>query len=157
MAILTTNLTAREDEFVELMCEGLSPGDAASGAGYPARSYIDLLQSPRITRRIEWRMRSVIRNDLAPKAIRLLGRLVDDEAAPARVRVQAARFILDRAGYVPPKAADVEVNDKSIAAMPADELSALVNKLEGELASRAKDVSAPNAAVHDNDLSEMLG
>jgi hypothetical protein len=145
MATLTTNLTEREDAFVELLCEGLSPGDAASGAGYPARSYIDLLQSPRVSRRVEWRMRSVIRNELAPKAIRLLGRILDDEAASPKVRIQAARFLLERAGYVAPRAQIQEAAEKSISAMSAEELASLVEKLESERASRAKDVSAPNA------------
>lgn len=154
MAVLTTNLTEREDRFVELLCEGLSPGDAASAAGYPARSYIDLLQSPRVSRRVEWRMRSVIRNELAPKAIHLLGRLLDDEAAPARVRVQAAQFILERAGYVAPRAQVQEAAEKSISAMSAEELASLVEKLEQERSSRAKDVSAPNAQGLDGEAIE---
>lgn len=145
MATLTTNLTEREDDFVELLCEGLSPGDAASGAGYPARSYIDLLQSPRVSRRVEWRMRSVIRNELAPKAIRLLGRILDDEAASPKVRIQAARFLLERAGYVAPRPPIGETDEKSISAMTPQELADLVEKLEAERASRAKDVSAPKA------------
>lgn len=142
---------------MELLAAGLGRDLAAAGAGYGVCAAYSMLQTPAVTQALSRRMRATLQNDAAPLAIKVLMELTRDETVHAAIRRSAARDLLDRAGYVPPKALEADVNDKSIAAMPADELAALVNKLEGELASRAKDVSAPNAPGLDDDMLEMLG
>ena len=45
-------------------------------------------------------MKGVLETDYAPKAFAFLNATVHDTAMPARVRVDAAKIIVDRAGYV---------------------------------------------------------
>lgn len=156
MTAQNRELTNSQETFVELLAAGVGRDLAAAGAGYGQCAAYSMLNTPAVTQAIARRMRATLQNDAAPLAIKVLMQLTRDETVHAAIRRSAARDLLDRAGYVPPKAADADVSDKSIAAMPADELAALVNKLEGELASRAKDVSAPNAPAIDDELAEML-
>lgn len=158
MALAKQQLTNQQQTFVELLSQGLGKDVAAVGAGYvPGSSAVVLLlQSPHVTRAVERRMRSVLVNDAAPLALRVLQEVAANAEVHPAIRRAAARDLLDRAGYVPPKAASQELADKSIATMSADELAALVNKMEGELAARAKDVSAPDGAPIDDELADML-
>lgn len=159
MALAKQQLNNQQTTFVELLAQGLGKDVAAVGAGYtPGSSAVHLLlQSPHVTRAVERRMRSVLVNDAAPLALRVLQEVAGDEKVHPAIRRAAARDLLDRAGYVPPKAVSQELGDKSIATMTAEELAELVNKMEGELASRAKDVSAPDGEPIDDELADMLG
>lgn len=139
-----------------MLADGHGVPLSAEAAGYTHSEACELLQSPRVSRLVEYRARSVLRNDYAPKALKFLGELASNEAAPLKERRQAAQFVLERAGYVAPRAQIQEAAEKSISAMSAEELASLVEKLEQERASRAKDVSAPNAQGLDQQAIDML-
>ena len=158
MSVPANTLTKQQALFVTYLGKGLDKAEAAERAGYSeATDAYHVLGNATVARLIDRTIRTQLREVAAPLALKVLTDLTRDTAVHPAIRRSAARDLLDRAGYVPPKAADADVNDKSIAAMPAEELAALVNKLEGELASRAKDVSAPNAQGMDDELLDMLG
>jgi hypothetical protein len=86
----------------------------------------------------------------APIAVRVLEDIFTDTTVSARVRVDAAKAVLDRAGYAPPRAAPpVHGPQLTLTEMSLGELRALAATLEGELSSRAKDVTP--AARHPVD------
>jgi hypothetical protein len=84
----------------------------------------------------------------APAAYRLLLKVVNDESVSARVRVDAGKALLDRAGFVPPKASAPEGLEKAVTAMSRDELKAFVDQAERRLADEAVDVT-PAAEAED--------
>jgi hypothetical protein len=149
-------LPEKLEKFVEMMADGTNFGTVCACLGYTQLEGYTLLQTPRISRLIESRAKSVLRNDLAPKALKFLGELVVNEQANPKERRQAAQFILEKAGYVAPRAQIAEAAEKSISAMSTDELATLVEKLEQERAARAKDVSAPSDAASDSEVTDML-
>lgn len=100
----------------------------------------------------------------APKVVRILWDIINDEAKPAAARVQAGKVLLDRAGYVPPTPAKVdEGNAKQLTEMTPDELrdtidknDAAIQEMERVLSERARDVSAPNAGDDTDKAAGML-
>jgi hypothetical protein len=74
----------------------------------------------------------------APAAARLLAEVVRNPDHPIKVRVDAAKTIMDRAGFVAPKASESrDLFSKALSEMTSDEL-----KDAHERASEAKDVIA---------------
>jgi hypothetical protein len=157
MPNVPAKLPQKLEKLIECLADGIGVPLSAEASGYSIAEAYELLQSPRVSRLVEYRARSALRNDYAPRALKFLGELAADEAAPLKERRQAAQFVLERAGYVAPRAQIAEAAEKSISAMSAEELASLVEKLEQERASRAKDVSAPNAQALDSEAIDMLG
>lgn len=80
---------------------------------------------------------------LASKAISVLERILDDDSAPAGVRVDAAKTVLDRAGFSAVRSAVLEPEEKSLESMSLAELEALARQLQRSLdRDRAEDVTA---------------
>lgn len=156
MPNVPAKLPEKLEKLIECLASGIGVPLSAEAAGYNLSDAYELLQTPRVTRLVEYRARSALRNDYAPKALKFLGELAAREDAPLKERRQAAQFILERAGYVAPRAQVQEAAEKSISAMSAEELASLVEKLEQERSSRAKDVSAPNAQGLDSEAIGML-
>jgi len=77
---------------------------------------------------------------LAPKALRVLGNMLDDPTTPPAVKRLAASDILDRVGLVSQTALGLSKPLESLSDMPQSELRALVARLETELFARAKPV-----------------
>ena len=72
---------------------------------------------------------------MAPAAVEVLANLMDDENASPKIRLEAAKAILDRAGFVPPKAPEAPaVGEKALHEMSRDELAARVHQLQSEIA-----------------------
>ncbi|WP_169728453.1 terminase small subunit [Geminicoccus roseus] len=114
---------------------------AARIAGYSVNSAGEigrqLLEKPHIIAAVRQAIRDQISLSLAGKAVRYLEALVDDETAPKKVRLDAAKTILDRAGIA---AMPVQLTDdqpKSLKEMSIDELRALINEAEHDAADRA--------------------
>lgn len=108
---------------------------AALLAGYSENSAAEqgsqLLQKPHILEAIREANRQAITGRMATKSAALLERIVDDETVSDRIRLDAAKTILDRAGYIPPKATDPDDDsNKPMEEMSYDELMALVRRAE---------------------------
>lgn len=73
-----------------------------------------------------------------------------------RVKLDAARLVLGIAGHVAPTRVPVERRHANLADMGSDDLRALVDQLQGELAGRATPVNAPNAASKASKPADFL-
>jgi phage terminase small subunit len=120
-ALVKTDMSANTDDLTEMQAAFVmgftsEPGsignasEAARRAGYSAASATEigrqLLGKPHIRAAIDAANRSAISGRLATKGIALLERVIDDEGAPLKVRVQAALGLLDRGGYGSPTATE---------------------------------------------------
>jgi len=129
--------------------KGDPPELAAKKAGLKDLAAFKLyLQSDSIGSDLRAMMRGVLETDYAPKAFAFLNATVHDTAVPARIRVDAAKIIVDRAGYVaaPPDAAR---DPKDLTLMTREELHKFVIDAEAKLASQAKDVTPGESPDQD--------
>lgn len=158
MGLVASFDAPRQKILIRELAKGTRYEEAIAMAGYtdPANAY-HALSVPAVAKAIERGVRERLATVYGPKAMGVLYDLTIDERAHPAIRRAAAKDLVSLAGYVAPKAPDALGDDKSISSMSADELAQLVSKMEGELASRAKDVSAPNAPEVDSELSDMLG
>lgn len=142
------DLTAQQSAFVVAFTN--EPGaignmsEAARRAGYSHKSAGEigrqLLEKPHVKAAIDAANRAQIGSSLATKAVGVLQQLIDDETVPAKVRLDAAKTILDRSGYSPTRReepedpAEKELNDLSI-----EELTAIVDEeMERRAAAKAE-------------------
>jgi alkylation response protein AidB-like acyl-CoA dehydrogenase len=77
-------------------------------------------------------------------ALRVVEELARGEAVSMKVRLDAAKTLLDRAGHVPPRAAanDIRKIEMPLNEMSVEELKSLATRLEEELVDRAIVVSS---------------
>ena len=116
---------------------GMDAKEAMLAAGYSGS------MTPRVA--ITPAMRDEIRtltghqlSEAAPIAVKTLLAMVADEDKPDRIRIDAAKTILDRAGYVAPKAADAPSGaEKALHEMTRDELAERADRLQKEISERA--------------------
>jgi hypothetical protein len=77
--------------------------EAARRAGYSEASAREigrqLLDKPHVRAAVDEANRRAVSGRLTTKAVALLERVIEDEAAPLKVRVDAAKAVLDRAGW----------------------------------------------------------
>lgn len=108
--------------------------ESARRAGYSEKSAREigrqLLDKPHVRKAIDDANRQSISGTLATKAVELLKRVIEDENAPIKVRVDAAKTILDRAGIVavaPAKPDSTgDVPEKPLSEMTIEELEEIV-------------------------------
>jgi phage terminase small subunit len=132
---------------------------AAIACGYPessaAQRGYELLHTAHVLAAIHTAARRRLVAD-APTSIRVLQPLRDN-AASEKVRAEAARTLLDRAGMIAPRAAAPETKrDLSLHEMSIDDLRNLAGKLEAELSGRAKDVSSANGASSSPQAADLF-
>ena len=148
-------LDSRQALFVEHVARGVPHKDAARLAGYDSPPH-SALQSKAVRHAISLTISEILQTEGAPVALDLLIKTVRNDKENSRVRVDAAKTILDRAGHVArPKEADSGAQ-KDLHEMSTDELRALVDKLEGELADRAEPVSATEKQGVPQQVLDML-
>lgn len=77
--------------------------EAARRAGYSEASAREigrqLLDKPHVRTAVDEANRRAVSGRLTTKAVALLERVIEDEAAPLKTRVDAAKAVLDRAGW----------------------------------------------------------
>lgn len=123
--------------FVKLVVSGLSLRAAARQAGYAEAGATTLAYQPHIQAAIMARMQHQLRTVHAPAAMALLGRIMRNDNELAANRIKCAQLLMDRAGLVPPKAAEPEApNQKDAAEMTTREIEEFIAKAQGEIASR---------------------
>jgi hypothetical protein len=84
-----------------------------------------------------------IKDSLTDLAVKTLEDFLNDRSINPRVRLTAARDILDRAGVS--HAQESALNSDNLADLPTDALRAIVNGASVELSERAKPVSAQDS------------
>lgn len=143
-------LTAMQAEFVRNVSSGLEPSQAVMLSGYSSANVHsrahDLLRAPHVRAAIH----TEIRNKLvagAPVALAVIERLIKDDTTPPKIRLDAAKTLLDSAGHIAPRAImDKATHELALHEMTIDDLRQLAERLEGEIAGRARDVGGASAA-----------
>jgi hypothetical protein len=143
------NLNARQAEFVKAYVACGDPYQSALSAGYSETTArgaaTHILETPSvalaIAREAKLRLARAV-----PLAIETIEWLIANSPSH-KVRLDAATRLLDRAGIVPPKAADAQSEfDMPLQDLSAAQLYALIIKSEHELGSRAKDITPASPA-----------
>lgn len=84
--------------------------ESARRAGYAPKHVRvqaqQLLALPHVKTAIDAANRAALSGRISTKSIALLERVVDDEAQPMKLRVEAAKTVLDRGGFGPPTASE---------------------------------------------------
>ena len=151
--VLAKKFTEQQSTFVREIIAGGDVKEAAIKAGYSQdfanSSAYALLQQPAILAAVQIGVAKSLALD-SPVARKTLRDIMVDETVDKRLRVACAKDLLNRAGFIAPKAvAAGNAGETPLNEMSTTELRALADKLEGELAGRAKDVSSAKPAPHD--------
>jgi phage terminase small subunit len=147
-ALAVSGLTEQQRELVRcIVVEGWPPEEAAKLAGYHPKSVYRTMRNPAVAAAIAETIQLDLATVGAPLAYRVAKSLLQDEKVSARVRADLSIKVLDRAGHTTPTRKDGS-REKALNEMTRDELAAFIeknqaeiDKIEGELASRATDVS----------------
>ena len=95
-------LTVKQQKFVDEVSCGMRQGPAARCAGYqnPVKIGSQLMRHPKVLEALQRNRAARLQGDIASKALSTLEEIITDkEGAPASVRYQAARYILEQAGH----------------------------------------------------------
>ncbi|HEY5795417.1 MAG TPA: hypothetical protein VIU82_10405 [Bosea sp. (in: a-proteobacteria)] len=121
---------ATQRELCWWIAKGCSPEEASKRAGLPnsVRTY-NFAKTQEFSLVLRQSLSKYLADDLAPKAIKVLSEIMLDEKVAGRVRVDAAKAVLDRAGFssaAKPSGPD----DRLLSQYTVEELEQLVAKLE---------------------------
>jgi len=137
-------LSDRQSSFIfYLVHQGKGRTESARLAGFaaPRQSAFTLTQSPKIIAKIRQERNKVYQTELATTAVKTLKEVMEDMDAPASARIAAARTSLELAGDIGKHSVANRNQDRSLAEMTPEELSAIIDRWEGEKAALAKDIS----------------
>lgn len=128
--------------------------ESARRAGYSEKSARELgrqlLDKPHVRLAVDEANRQSISGRIATKAVALLERAIDDEGAPLKVRIDAAKTILDRAGYTNAEPQDGFMQHaarKSLAEMTRAELEEVLRSSAAVLEAFAQRKAERDLAV----------
>ena len=149
MSVLQFRKLPSQAELETLVSSYVQTGNlatAALDAGMSLGAANEALQARGARSMVQRAMRQQIDAIAAPMA---LAALVDALASPReRNRIDAARNILDRAGYAAP--APEDRRERGLAELSRDDLASLIAELQGELASMAQPIGdAPSTPDED--------
>jgi hypothetical protein len=120
-----------ERELVWWLAKGLGTDAAAHKAGLPSTA---ALYKYKRTKAFADDLREALRDrlgtELAPKAVKILDEIMSDPLVNPRVRVDAAKAILDRGGFTAAPPAPPALSDEGLSTYSRAELMAIV--AEGE-------------------------
>jgi hypothetical protein len=153
---IALQLTERQQKFVREVVKGRRPDDAARAVGYTGDIWSavgNLLHQPSVATAIRLEINRLLTVEAAPLAYNVLVDLARDTATPPAIRRACARDLLDRSGFIPPKAESaLSATEKPLSDMSSDELRGLVDRLESELGARALPVEAPPPSDNAQDI-----
>jgi phage terminase small subunit len=157
MELTTKRLSEQQQHFVALTVSGVSHEQAATLAGYAENSGYAVSRSPAVRAAIHEAVAHQLVTRSAPLALKVLNDIAADETAPKGVRVDAARTLLDRAGYVAPRASEAVKGEKPLSERTPEELRAFIAQLESTLADKAKVVHGTRVDdTTDTQVSDMF-
>ena len=137
-------LSGRQSNFISyLVHQGKGRTEAARLAGFaaPRQSAFYLTQTPKIIAKIRQERNKVYQSDLASTAVQTLKEVMQDTDAPASARIAAARTSLELAGDIGKHSQSQRNYEQNLADMTPEELSAIIDRWEGERAAIAKDIT----------------
>ena len=130
-----------ERELAWWLAKGHGIEDAAKRVGLPSSERVYQLKRARgFADDLRQALKDQLSVELAPKAVRILDEIMADTAMPARVRVDAAKTLLDRAGFTPAAiAADAPPAIEEMSRLSREQLEALVEQLSRQTAREESD------------------
>lgn len=148
--ILTKKFTDQQAKFIRYAADGMDLEQAAVASGYAPASALDaggqLRRQPAIIAAIQIEVAKRLAFGSA-RSLRVLEEIRDDPTTDKRLRAAISKDLLTRAGHIGPKAvAAGAAGDTPLNEMTMDELRERAERLEGEIAARAKDVSSAKPA-----------
>lgn len=160
-AELANRLTDRQAVFIGAFAKGHNATESAKLAGYAFNSCnvegSRLLALPHVLAAIAFETRRLLVSG-APAALRVIQEIAANAELNPKVRLDAAKTLLDRAGHVAPRASEpANAGDLPLHEMALADLRALAGHLEAEIAIRARDVSSASHAPNSGQAVDLLG
>lgn len=134
-----TTLTDKQHVFVAHLVDGVHYAKAYELAGYSAdqANAYHLYRHPGVSAAIRAEMTRRLQDEDAPAARKLLRRFLEDEEADKKLRVDCAKTLLSRGGYVEPKAIEAPApGTKDPSEMSGQELDQMIDRMRTELRQR---------------------
>lgn len=138
---MRTNLALndRQAAFARYLVDGRHYLEAYRLAGYtggqPQASF--LTRHPAVSAAIKAEMTRRLQDEDAPAARKLLRRFLEDEQCDKKLRVDCAKTLLSRGGYVDPKAIEAPApGTKDPSEMTGAELDQMIDRMRTELRQR---------------------
>mgnify|MGYP000870139300 CR=1 FL=1 len=132
-------MTDRQAAFARYLVDGRHYLEAYKLAGYtgPQPVASRLTRHPAVSAAIRAEMVRRLQDEDAPAARKLLRRFLEDEQCDKKLRVDCAKTLLSRGGYVEPKAAEPAApGTKEPSEMSGKELDDMIDRLRTELRQR---------------------
>lgn len=151
--IVGADLTDMQRAFVRAYVRnGGNAKAAADEAGYSqshARAW-ELTTNPRVMDAIRVEQSRVITGELATLAVGVVRDILNDKELSPKVRLDAAKTVLDRAGHIAPKAEAPQdpASVRDLNQMDRDQLEAFIERAQRAIADQAKPV-IDGQASHD--------
>ena len=138
------HISDRQSSFIfYLVHQGKGRTEAARLAGFaaPRQSAFTLTQSPRIIAKIRQERNKVYQTELASTAVQTLKEVMEDTDAQASSKIAAARTSLELAGDIGKHSQSQPNYDQNLAEMTSEDLSAIIDRWQGEKAAIARDIT----------------
>jgi hypothetical protein len=143
-----------ERELVWWIAKGLGTEAAAHKAGLPSSAALyKYKRTAAFAEDLREALRDRLGTELAPKAVRILDEIMSDPLVNPRVRVDAAKTLLDRSGLVAGAAAPAS-SEESLSTYSRAELMAIV--AEGEKNAAAAEGATDSEVGAALDLESLL-
>ena len=142
--IKKSDLTFKQQSFVSyLVAENKNPTEACRLAGYsyPKETAYKLTRNPSVILLIQQERRRLYSTDLSIIAVNTLKNIMQDPDAPASARVSASRTALELAGDIGKHSQSQRNYEQNLAEMTPEELSAIIDRWEGEKVAIARDIT----------------
>ena len=148
-------MTEKQIALVNGIVAGKNPAQAVRDAGYSDKTQFHVISTPAIMDAIRERTGQMLQQ-LAPRAVMVAAELMESDTATDKIRLDASRLVLDRAGYIAPKAPEAQqIGEKALHEMTRQELAERAARLQKEISDRAAPVI--DAAISDTGHPEMDG
>ena len=125
--------------FLQNIAAGMVTQKAAENAGFttPQRDIARLMHSPEFAANVGKAIRHRVATTLAPQAMKVAEKLLNDSSVSPRVRWDIAKTMLAvGAGLVAPKPSEPDEAPKEISNMSGDDIMKLRESLQVEMANR---------------------
>ncbi|MEP3248055.1 MAG: hypothetical protein ABJN40_05950 [Sneathiella sp.] len=117
---------------------GMTFRDAMNEAGYSDKTTISAVNTEVFQDALREGTKQSLES-LSLYAVKVAGEILASKTATDKARLDAARLVLDRAGYVAPKAPEAsKPGEKSLHELSRQELADRAERLQNEIADRSK-------------------
>lgn len=126
--------------FLQNIAAGMVTSIAAEKAGFaaPRRDIAKLMHSPEFAADVGKAIRHRVATTLAPQAMKVAEKLMNDKNVSSRVRWDIAKMMLAAgAAVVAPKSGEIDDAPKEIGQMSGNDIMQLRERLQSEMSNRA--------------------